>query len=267
MEFLLKSLGMTFFQFFRYAVFAGGFYAVFYVWKKKSWFHKKIKQAYPANDKVWFEIKHSLISLLIFGLVGGIVIAMRDANLTLMYDDFSEYSLTYFFTSIILFIVLHDTYFYWTHRLMHHPKLFAKVHGVHHQSHNPTPWAAFSFHPIEAVVEAGIFPLGVILIPMHNYAVLIFMVYMIFMNVMGHLGFEILPKRFEKSMWFIFSNTSTHHYMHHRYSKCNYGLYFNIWDRLMKTNHKKYEKLFQEVSSRKPISQTETIEKNELVNV
>jgi sterol desaturase/sphingolipid hydroxylase (fatty acid hydroxylase superfamily) len=35
--------------------------------------------------------------------------------------------------------------------------------------------------------------------------------------------------------------------MHHRLVKCNYGLYFNIWDRLMGTNHPDYEKSFNEV--------------------
>ena len=29
--------------------------------------------------------------------------------------------------------------------------------------------------------------------------------------------------------------------MHHRLVKCNYGLYFNFWDRVMKTNHPHYE--------------------------
>jgi len=38
--------------------------------------------------------------------------------------------------------------------------------------------------------------------------------------------------------------------MHHRYTKCNYGLYFNFWDRLMGTNHKQYHEMFDEVASR-----------------
>ena len=53
-------------------------------------------------------------------------------------------------------ILLHDTYFYWAHRAMHHPKIYRHVHLVHHLSQNPSPWAAFAFHPFEAVIEAGI---------------------------------------------------------------------------------------------------------------
>jgi sterol desaturase/sphingolipid hydroxylase (fatty acid hydroxylase superfamily) len=38
--------------------------------------------------------------------------------------------------------------------------------------------------------------------------------------------------------------------MHHHYSKGNYGLYFNFWDRLMGTNHPNYEKEFLKVAKR-----------------
>ena len=45
-------------------------------------------------------------------------------------------------------------------------------------------------------------------------------------------------------------NTPTNHIMHHEKLRGNYGLYFNIWDRLMGTNHEDYEKRFHEVTSR-----------------
>ena len=60
---------------------------------------------------------------------------------------------------------------------------------------------------------------------------------MTFMNVLGHLGFELYPKGFTTHWLGKWNNTSTHHNMHHKYYNCNYGLYFNIWDRIMGTNH------------------------------
>ena len=45
-------------------------------------------------------------------------------------------------------------------------------------------------------------------------------------------------------------NTPTNHIMHHEKMRGNYGLYFNIWDRLMGTNHRDYETRFREVTSR-----------------
>ncbi len=38
--------------------------------------------------------------------------------------------------------------------------------------------------------------------------------------------------------------------MHHKYFNYNYGLYFNIWDGIMKTVHPKYYETFAEVTSR-----------------
>ena len=56
--------------------------------------------------------------------------------------------------SIGIAIVVHDTWFYWTHRLMHHRRLFKLFHRVHHESTNPTPWAAYCFAPLEAMAQA-----------------------------------------------------------------------------------------------------------------
>jgi len=39
--------------------------------------------------------------------------------------------------------------------------------------------------------------------------------------------------------------------MHHEFQRGNYGLYFNFWDRLMKTNHEHYEERFREVTARR----------------
>lgn len=44
-------------------------------------------------------------------------------------------------------------------------------------------------------------------------------------------------------------NTPTNHVMHHEKMRGNYGLYFDIWDRLMGTNHREYENRFREVTS------------------
>jgi hypothetical protein len=33
----------------------------------------------------------------------------------------------------------------------------------------------------------------------------------------------------------------THHAQHHEKFRANFGLYFNVWDRLMGTNHRDYE--------------------------
>jgi lathosterol oxidase len=68
---------------------------------------------------------------------------------------------------------------------------------------------------------------------------------------MGHLGYEIFPQGALRHPLLKWLNTSTNHNMHHKYVRCNYGLYFSIWDRIMKTNHAKYEETFDEVTARR----------------
>ena len=132
---------------------------------------------------------------------------------------------------------------------MHWRPLFKLAHRVHHQSHNPTPWAAFCFHPLEALIEAMIYPVVILFLPIHPLAALIWLLYMITMNVGGHLGFELFPAGFVRHRLFRWHNTSVHHNMHHSHINCNYGLYFNFWDRLMGTNHVKYEEHFDRITN------------------
>jgi sterol desaturase/sphingolipid hydroxylase (fatty acid hydroxylase superfamily) len=232
---------------FRYLLFTGAFYFFFYVWRKKRYWASKIQQRYPENKHVLREILYSVTTILIFGIV---VVGVSWAGFngyTLFYKNISDRGWPYLLFSIALMIVLHDTYFYWTHRLMHWKPLFKLVHRTHHLSTNPTPFAAYAFHPIEAFVEIGIIPLIVFTIPYHGIAILVFSIYTLLLNVMGHLGYELFPKGFASHWLFKWHNTSTHHNMHHRLVKCNYGLYFNFWDRIMGTNHPDYEKTYDKV--------------------
>lgn len=73
----------------------------------------------------------------------------------------------------------------------------------------------------------------------------------LFINVYGHLGFEIAPKWFRNSVFFEFVNTSVHHNIHHEKFVGNYGLYFRVWDRIMGTEHRDYVKEFDVVQERR----------------
>jgi lathosterol oxidase len=231
----------------RYLLFTGTFYLFFYVWKNKRYWASKIQQRYPEKQHIFREIKYSFFTVLIFGAIIMLTVIAGMKGLTLVYAPVAKYGWFYYFFSIGLMILLHDTYFYWTHRLMHWKPIFKYVHKVHHLSTNPTPFAAYAFHPVEAVVEVGIIPLIAFTIPHHGTTIVIFGLYSLLLNVAGHLGYEVFPKGFASHKLFKWHNTSTHHNMHHRLVKCNYGLYFNFWDRVMHTNHPTYEASFDEV--------------------
>src|SRR3989337_2689278 len=104
---------------------------------------------------------------LAFLILGFGIYTAEMAGVTLIYDDVHQYGITYMIMSFILTVVFHDFYFYWTHRFMHHKKIFKYVHRVHHESTNPSPWAAYSFHPWEALIQALVLPIMVFLFPLN----------------------------------------------------------------------------------------------------
>jgi sterol desaturase/sphingolipid hydroxylase (fatty acid hydroxylase superfamily) len=196
------------------------------------------------------EIGWSLASALIYGVPAGVLAwGWQQHGWTLIYRDVHAYPLWYLPLSVLLYLFAHDTWFYWTHRMMHHPALFRWFHRAHHRSHNPSPWAAYAFSPLEALMQAMIFPLAVGLYPMHLAAFGLFMLWQLTFNVIGHTGYEIYPRRMMDSWLGKVINTPTHHVMHHETSRGNYGLYFNVWDRLMGTNHDRYEERFRAVTA------------------
>jgi Delta7-sterol 5-desaturase len=231
----------------RYLLFSGGAWLFFYVVFRNKFLTYRIQQKFPEKSKVLMEIAWSFSTFIFFGVVAALVGWAKQHGFTLIYTETNAYPIWWFWLSIIVMLLVHDTWFYWSHRFMHLKWVFPYVHRVHHLSTNPTPWASFSFHPIEAFLEVAIIPIIVFSFPVHPIAIIIFLLLMTIMNVIGHLGFEIFPKGFTQNKLFRFSNTSTHHNMHHRLVKCNYGLYFNFWDRIMGTNHAEYHNHFEEV--------------------
>ena len=184
------------------------------------------------------EIGWSLASAAIYGVPAGIVAwGWANRGWTRIYSDTAAYPLWWFPLSILLYVIAHDAWFYWTHRAMHVPRLFRAAHAVHHASRPPTAWAAMSFHPWEAITGAVVIPALVFLIPIHVAALAIVLAIMTLMGVTNHMGWELFPRALvhgPAGRWLI---TATHHQRHHRESGCNYGLYFRFWDRLCRTDH------------------------------
>ncbi len=91
---------------------------------------------------------------------------------------------------------------------LHWKRVFKSFHRVHHLSHDPSPLAAYAFHPL------------------------------------------VYPRGFLRSPLGWIFNTTTHHHQHHRKTNWNFGLYFNVWDRLLGTNHPEYASAYAAVTER-----------------
>lgn len=236
--------------FLRYAFFAGLAFLLFYVVKRNTFSKARIQEKFPRANSIFSEIQHSLYTAFIFALVGMGLHFLREWGYTRIYTDAGACGWGYLFFSFLLLVFVHDAYFYWIHRLMHHPRLFRAFHRIHHQSHNPTPWASLSFHPLEAVAEVAVVPFAALFIPFHPLVLLVFATWALAWNVVGHLGYELFPEGFVHHPVFRWFNTSTHHNMHHQRPGCNYGLYFNFWDTWMGTNHPEYRSAFDRIKER-----------------
>ncbi|HZF66007.1 MAG TPA: sterol desaturase family protein [Chitinophagaceae bacterium] len=236
----------------RYFLIAGLFFIAFYVLLRPFIFHKKIQQKTPRLDDYAREIGYSVMTISIFALVPLIILHVPTISKhTTYYTKIHTRGWWYFFAAFPLMFFIHDAYFYWMHRLMHNKQLFKIFHLVHHKSVNPSPWAAYAFHPLEAIVEAGIFLVFLFTIPIHFLHLFIFFFLMIVYNVYGHLGYELYPKGFNKHWLGKWINTSVNHNQHHQFFKGNYGLYFTIWDRMMGTLRKDYDAQFERVTSKR----------------
>jgi sterol desaturase/sphingolipid hydroxylase (fatty acid hydroxylase superfamily) len=228
--------------------------AFYFIWKSYSVSlnRRRIQEKQKASDEqIRKEIWRSVRTLIIFASIDLSVFYLEKTGITQIYSDIDEFGLTYFFISIFLMLLIHDTYFYWTHRLMHHKLIFKHVHKVHHESIDTTPFTAFSFHTIEAIIEYGISPLLIFLIPTHFGSLILFQFLMTAFNVIGHLGYELYPSNWYRISLLKYKTTSVHHNLHHSKFNGNYGLYFTWWDRMLRTEFTDTRVKFEETTNRK----------------
>lgn len=222
----------------RYLVIAGAMHH--WLWKRDESKVKaqRLTRIIPTQKVIRHEIRLSLISSFIYAAPGAILIEIWERGGTALYSGpittLSGWSYVLF--SAALYLCAHDTYFYWTHRAMHHPKLYKAFHAGHHKSKQPTPWASFSFDPLEAVISAWMLPAMALFIPIHVGVVLVLLSIMTMNAVFNHAGWEIYPQRWIKGWFGKMIITATHHNQHHTRFTGNYGLYFRFWDYAMKTD-------------------------------
>lgn len=225
----LSALAMTIIVGVRYLIASGLF----------AWLtHRTRPGLYKGQQRqIVAELRWSLLSAAIYGIPAGIVAwGWRAQGWTRIYSEVADFPLWYLPLSVCLYLAAHDSWFYWTHRLMHRPWWFRVAHAVHHDSRPPTAWAAMSFHPWEALSGAIVIPALAFLIPIHYAALGIVLTIMTVMGVTNHMGWEIFPRSLVHGSFGRWIITATHHHRHHQSYRGNYGLYFRFWDRACGTD-------------------------------
>jgi sterol desaturase/sphingolipid hydroxylase (fatty acid hydroxylase superfamily) len=233
----------------RYAIPTSIAFGVFWVLGRERFRHRRIRE---GHSPIAHDIARSIATVLVFSLVGVAVWVGGNVGVFRRYEAIADRGWPWFVASIAICIVLQDTYFYWTHRAMHHPRLYRLFHRAHHEAKTASPFTSYAFALPEALVHALFVPLVWLVVPMHELAVFAFLVFMILRNVLGHLSIELCPSGFTRHPLWGWHTTTTHHALHHAHAGFDFGLYFTVWDRLMGTTHPRYHETFERITTRDP---------------
>jgi len=151
-----RFYGIAFFGIilFRYFLVAGGTYLFLYAPFSQALIHPQKSDQSPSWKLIRHDIKLSVFSAGVFALAAAFILSGYSLGITRLYSHAQQYGLWYLGVSYVVVLVLQDAYFYFTHRLFHHPSLFRWFHQGHHRSRHPTPWTSFAFDPLEAIVQS-----------------------------------------------------------------------------------------------------------------
>jgi sterol desaturase/sphingolipid hydroxylase (fatty acid hydroxylase superfamily) len=234
----------------KYASFSIGVWLVLWVALARIMSGRKIRKETPPGSQLRTEFLISLRSVAIFSTIS-LVPYLLDRGGWLRGPRIAvEWGPWWWAISLLLMILAHDAYFYWSHRLIHDPRLFRSFHRTHHLSRNPSPFSAYSFDPGEAFLMGLFVQLWVILIPTQWSVVGFFVLHQLVRNTIGHCGYELMPADRHGRPLFDWLTATTHHDLHHAEPGWNYGLYFTWWDRWMGTEHPEYLARFAQVIER-----------------
>lgn len=192
------------------------------------------------REGIHHDIRLSVLSAAVFALAAAAVLWLQSRGYTRLYEGVNPGNWWYLGVSYLSVLILQDGVFYATHRLFHHPALYAAFHHGHHHSSRPTPWTSFAFDPPEAMVQA-LFLVGVVmLIPLHLFTLLAVLSTMTVWAIVNHLDLDFLPSRFPHHLLGRWVIGPAHHSLHHRRPTGHFGLYFTFWDRVFGTQDTGY---------------------------
>jgi sterol desaturase/sphingolipid hydroxylase (fatty acid hydroxylase superfamily) len=235
-ELLLTSLALSAIIFLRYVLIAGTAYWLFWGGEGRDRRSRPFAAQPPRRESIRHEVVASLIATPIYAVPAAAALVGWKHGYTRLYVDPGAYGWWWLPASAVIYLLAHDTFYYWLHRALHHPRMFAWAHRGHHLSRNPSPFASFAFDPAEALLTAWFLPALTLFIPIQLGVALAILMLMTVTAVMNHAGREIWPASWLDHPMGRYVITATHHDRHHKYFAENFGLYFRFWDKICATD-------------------------------
>ncbi len=233
---LIHLRDMALVEFLTYFLVGAAVFAYVLHLRRVGAFRFLVRKPSPSPVRVHLEVFNSALSVVLYN---GVQLLARIGVLAFGYVVTLNHPLPLWelVLSFPLVLIVHDAYFYWTHRWMHHPALFRIFHWEHHKSAAPTVFTAYSFAIPEAIVQ-GLFGVFYVALFPATFATLIFFQFIeILHNLMIHSGVDVLPRTLVVHKRWGWLAGAAHHDLHHRTARGNYGLYTRFWDRVFKTEH------------------------------
>jgi Delta7-sterol 5-desaturase len=189
----------------------------------------------PSRERMRKEIIASLIACPIYAFPAALVLELWKRGGTAIYADIGAFPLWWLPASFLIYLLAHDAFYYWLHRGLHHPRVFAWAHAEHHRSRDPSAFASFAFDPAEAAATAWFLPALAMIVPIHWGVAVALLMTATLTAVLNHAGREVWPAAWLSRAPLKWLITATHHDAHHKRFNGNYGLYLTLWDKLAAT--------------------------------
>lgn len=203
---------------------------VVFNWSLRKKITKKVAVFDLFKNQIQFEILNSFMSIVVFGLYGLLIVfCYRNGVVSIAFKN--NYMI---WLDLLILAIWNEVHFYFGHKLMH-TKLFIGVHRTHHKSIVVTPFSTYSFHPLESLIFGTVMILPMLVYKFELTALIIFPIYHLFFNTLGHSNVRLV----DKTGGLKDLKISTQHNNHHTKYNSNFGFVSSVMDRLMGTHFKK----------------------------
>lgn len=194
-------------------------------WKSEENWKPKILKA------IWVNIfNHCGLT----GMIGLAGVYFNQLSFKVTLDELPSFPV--YACQIVFLIMVEDTMFFWSHRLLHQPWIYPYIHKMHHEFYNSIILTCEYAHPVEYILGNSLpslvgskFLLG----QCHMLSMLVFITLRLTETAEAHSGYDF---PFSLTKHLPFSCTPHYHNHHHLTNIGNYGSFFMMWDSICGTN-------------------------------